>query len=123
VNWSRPARSRINGFLIALVRRLERTLHILPRAMAGINRSVRPELFKCCPVESAPFALCVRSEWPAKVGSLLPREAEPAQILDHGRDKCRPAARRIEIFISQHQHPAMRPLLRDPERPCVAQMQ
>jgi hypothetical protein len=74
---------------------------------------------------SPPFALHVRTEWPAAIRPLDPPNSQPAQILDHRFRKLVTAPLWIQIFIPQDQLSVMfnRALRRDPERARVSEMQ
>jgi hypothetical protein len=69
--------------------------------------------------------LRVRSKGAAHVGSLLPFEAKPAQVVHHGLAEMGLRAVRIKILVTQDQLSlgCERALLCDPERARVAQVQ
>ena len=72
----------------------------------------------------APFTLRVRPERPTAIRPLLPAQAEPAQVLHHGRDELLAGPLWIEVFIAQDQSPSsgQRPFLRRPKSAGMAQM-
>ena len=71
------------------------------------------------------MTLEVRRERSANVGSFIPAQAKPAQILDDGIVKLRPAPVVIQIFDAKNQFPTALPsaLLRAPERHRMPDMQ
>jgi hypothetical protein len=71
--------------------------------MAGINQALDLEPLKTLRMEIAPITLRVRREWAAAIRPLLPAQAEPAQILDHGRDELLAGPDRVEVFIAQNE--------------------
>ena len=60
----------------------------------------------------------------ADVRAFLPVKTEPAQVLEHGLDELRFAARAVEVFIAQDQRATgcLCALLCDPERASVTEV-
>ena len=71
------------------------------------------------------FALVVWRVRSADIGTFIPAQSEPAQILEHRRDEHGPAARAVEVFIAQDECAARRfgALLGSPKRAGVAQVE
>ena len=60
--------------------------------------------------------------WTAEVRTLLPANAEPVEVFDHGMEELEPGALGVEIFVAQDERAQMRAssLIGDPERAGVA---
>jgi len=99
--WS--AGAGINRLVLAGVRGLESAQDVLAGAGAGIDEAACEELVEGRVVRLAALALRVGAGLSATVRALLPLEAEPAQVLDHGGHKLRTAAGVVEVFIPQNQ--------------------
>lgn len=73
----------------------------------------------------AAFALRVRTNRSAAVGTFLPGDAQPVQVVDHGIDEFWTTALGIEIFVAENQRSTAFPcsLGGDPECPRVADVE
>src|ERR1700758_3304423 len=128
----------VNGFVVQrielsgsasrrrlLMRRCERTLQVFARASAGKQE---PAIAKFAPgveIESAAFALHVRSEGAAFVRTLMPADPQPAQVIERGICIHCSTAVGIEIFHAHDQGAACvpRPLPGGPEGARMTYMQ
>ena len=124
-NIRRPARPRIHRLIIQTIRRPRRLGHIPPRAGARINHPRIPQPLPPLQIVLPPLALGIRTNGPAAVRSLHPRNAQPAQILEYRLHELRTTPLRIQILIAKNQLPmpfgsAPR---RNPKRPRMSQMQ
>src|SRR4051794_28826302 len=121
----RVAGAGVKRFFLAGVRSLNGAKDILSGAGARVNQLSRFELFENGTVELDPFALVVRGERTAHVGTFVPLEPEPFQVSEHGLHKLRPDAAAVEIVIAQNEGAASDPfaLLSYPKGTRVAEMQ
>jgi len=83
------------------------------------------EALQCGAVEREACALVVRRVGAAEVGAFGPREAEPAEIFDHGGDVLWAAARAVEVVVAQEERAGGEAcaLGGDPEGACVPEVQ
>jgi hypothetical protein len=112
-----PASPRVHGLILAGMGSLEGTQDILPRAGAGINQTITAKPLKGAPVPIDSLALAVGGIGTAEIGSLLPLNAEPVQVFEHGSNVFRSYSRAIQILVSQDQRACVgvSPFLRNPE--------
>jgi hypothetical protein len=68
---------------------LQRTKDVLARTGARVDGARRAKLVKGGFVERQSLTLVVRPKWSADVWTLLPQDAEPLQVANHGFDKLR----------------------------------
>ncbi len=121
--WS--ARSRIDRFGFGFVRCGGGGEDVFAGAGAGVNQAGIAQLLERAFVDKASFTLVVGCEGAAAIGTFLPLEAEPAQVLEHGGDELRLASREVQVFVAQDQAASsgLCALLRDPECARVAEVQ
>lgn len=91
----------IKRFILAGVRSLQRTQHILSGTGAGIGAARVAQLFKFPPIRFDPFALVVGRVGTSNVRPFNPLETEPSQILDKSVDEFGPGAGSIQVFVAQ----------------------
>src|SRR6202050_3341758 len=109
----RAARAGIHGAFIALaarldtelMRRLRNPAELFARAGAGIENPALREWPPGFQIEITAAALFVGRKRAADIRALLPADAEPTKILQHGFGEFRPRTLRIEIFVAQNQRP------------------
>src|SRR5438045_917321 len=101
------------------MRRLQSPQNILPRAVAWINEATTMKSFEGASVMLLTFTLRIGCKHATYIGTLRPRQSKPAQILQHCGNEFGPAARAVQIFISEDQRATAGPcpFLRDPESP------
>ena len=118
-------RAWIDGFVLTGVGRLDGAEDVLAGTGAGIDVTSSAEVFEGGAIEVESFALRIRGEGAAAIGSFLPFEAEPAEVVEHGGDKLRPATRAIEVFVSEDQGAVLgaSPFLRGPKGAGVAKVE
>ena len=106
------------------MRRLQGAEHILARTNARIDEAAFAQFLEGGPIESLALALGIRRVGASAIRALPPRETEPAQILEHGRNELRLAAASVKILISQDQtaRGGESALLREPKGARVAQV-
>ena len=99
--------------------------HILPRTRTWINPTRIAQLLPRRKIMPSPLALRIRTNRPAAVRPLNPRNPQPPKIVDHRVHELIPAALRIQIFIAQDQLPAVLggTPRRNPKSPRVPHMQ
>ena len=97
----RAAGSGIDAFVI--VRGLHGLRQVLARTATGVEPSSGQQPAPRVAIEAVPLALRVRPEGTAHVGSLLPFEAEPVQVFQHGLAEMRLRAVGIKILVAQDQ--------------------
>ena len=118
---------RIDGLIVhaSLVGGARRLDHVPARPGAGVDQARGMEALEGGPVKRDPAALVVGCVRPAQIGTLVPGEPDPAQVLQHRRREVQAVARRVQVVVAQDEGaPGIAgPLLGDPERPGMAEME
>src|SRR5687767_9898154 len=81
--------------------------HILPRTLAGIDRTQTAQLFEYFAVERNSLALRVRREGSPDVRTFLPLKAKPKKIFEDAFHEFWFAATEVQILHPQHQGPTL----------------
>src|SRR5258706_4674640 len=117
--------SGIDRFVVAVIGRDGRLRQILARTRAGIDETGIPQSPPTLEVKEPPFALRIRPLRAATIRPFTPPDAEPLQIRDHGTDKLRTRALRIEVFVAKDERACVfdRALRSDPKRARMAKME
>jgi hypothetical protein len=111
--------------LIIVIGSARRLRQILARTNARIEKPARAQPPPGFQIMRPALTLRVRATFSATIRPLTPANSEPAQIFNHGASEFAAGALRIQILVPQHQSSVIFncPLRRDPESPCMTNMQ
>ena len=113
---SKPTGAPVEGFLVAEIWCPLRFLHLFARARTWVDVATGLESFEMLLVERDPLRLIV--------GTLIPIQPQPVEIVLGGLSEFPVAACTVQIFLTQHQAAPLlsAALMSDPESLGVAQM-
>jgi hypothetical protein len=94
----------VERFVIRRMGRLQGSLHILSRAGARVGEAISGQLQEGGPIKIKALTLRIGREGPAAIGSFLPGNAEPREVLYCSIGVLGPAALTIQVFVPENEN-------------------
>jgi len=98
-----PASAGIDGFFISGMGSRKGLADVATRTEAGVDETADSQAFERRAIGGHALALVVRPEGTAEIGSFVPLEAKPSEVLRQGLDEGGLAAGAVEILVAKDQ--------------------